>query len=145
VTTKPKVTVREVGWHEAEVHLAAIRRQVFIVEQQVPEPLEWDGLDEEAIHLLACTESGAVGCARLLAGGQLGRMAVLEEYRGQGIGQALLQTAMAICHARGWHVVTLSAQTHAIGFYTGAGFTVCSEEYPDAGIPHRDMKLVLSN
>lgn len=137
--------MREIGWHEAEAQLSAIRRQVFIVEQHVPEPLEWDGRDEEAIHLLACTESGAVGCARLLAGGQLGRMAVLEKYRGQGIGQALLQTAIAICHARGWHVVTLSAQTQAVGFYARAGFNICSKEYPDAGIPHRDMRLILSN
>jgi len=72
-------------------------------------------------------------------------MAVLETWRGRGVGSALLQAAIAVCRARGWPVALLSAQTHALAFYARAGFTVCSGEYLDAGIPHRDMKLILSD
>ena len=139
-------TVREVAWADAETSLAAIRRQVFVVEQHVPEALEWDGLDDDAIHLLATAADGtAIGCARILEQGRIGRMAVLETWRGRGVGRLLLQSAIASCRARGWHNVTLSAQMHALDFYARAGFVVCSEEYLDAGIPHRDMKLNLSD
>ena len=139
-------TVREVAWADAEASLAAIRCQVFVVEQHVPEALEWDGLDDDAIHLLATVADGAaIGCARILAQGRIGRMAVLETWRGRGAGRLLLQTAIASCHMRGWRDITLSAQTHALDFYAHAGFVVCSDEYIDAGIPHRDMKINLSD
>mgnify|MGYP001222817496 FL=1 len=135
-----------VRWQDKEIELRKIRHQVFIVEQNVPSALEWDGLDEDAIHLLALDPAGkAVGCTRLLAGGKLGRMAVLADWRGKGVGESLLQAAIAACRQHGWRSISLCAQTHAMGFYQRAGFVVCSEEYLDAGITHRDMKLRLNN
>src|SRR5690606_29654826 len=95
-----------------------------------------------ARHLLACDTTGkAIACARV-SDGSIGRMAVLKGWRYQGVGAALLQAAIALCVKNGWHDIRLSAQTHAIGFYEKAGFSICSEEYPDAGIPHRDMRYV---
>jgi predicted GNAT family N-acyltransferase len=143
--SKPAFVVREAVWTADSAALAALRRQVFINEQHVPEALEWDGLDGEAAHLLAIADDGTpIGCARLLAPGRIGRMAVLEAWRRCGVGSALLHAAIAACHMRGWHDITLSAQTHALAFYARAGFVLCSDEYLDAGIPHRDMKLDLS-
>lgn len=140
-----EISVKEVGWREAQHVLGAIRRQVFIIEQQVPEALEWDGLDAEAIHLLASSHAGTpLGCARILPQGHIGRMAVLKHSRGLGVGWMLLQAAIASCRAQGWHDIRLSAQTHAIGFYAQAGFVVCGEAYLDAGITHKDMRLILS-
>lgn len=138
--------VQETSWQLAQAELAQVRQQVFIIEQHVPAALEWDGLDAAAIHLLARDQDqNAIGCARILAGGSIGRMAVLENWRKQGVGRVLLQTAIASCRSRGWLHISLAAQTHAIGFYARAGFVVCSEEYLDAGIPHRDMVLQLNN
>ena len=138
--------VQEVSWLAAQAELAQLRQQVFVIEQQVPVALEWDGLDAAAIHLLARDNNRhAIGCARILAGGSIGRMAVLKNWRKQGVGYALLQAAIASCHSHGWLHISLSAQTHAIGFYERAGFVVCSEEYLDAGIPHRDMLIQLNN
>ena len=135
-----------VRWQDKEIELRKIRHQVFIVGQNVPSALEWDGQDVSAIHLLALNLAGeAIGCARLLADGKLGRMAVLEGWRGKGAGKALLQAAIAICRRHGWRSISLSAQTHATGFYQQAGFVVCGEEYLDAGIAHRVMKLRLNN
>lgn len=135
-----------VGWQDKEIELRKIRHQVFIVEQNVPSALEWDGLDEDAIHFLALNLAGeAVGCARLLTGGKLGRMAVLKGWRGKGAGKALLQAAIAYCRQHGWPNISLCAQKHAMGFYQQAGFVACSEEYLDAGIAHRDMRLRLGS
>lgn len=126
----------------------AIRREVFIVEQNVPEADEQDGRDQEAIHLLARDASGAaLGTARILvrgATGKIGRVAVLRRARGSGMGAALVRAALEELRAMpGVSRASLGAQTHAIGFYENLGFTAHGPEYDDAGIPHRDMMLDL--
>ena len=136
------VSVQLVEWKDAGDQLQQIRQAVFIDEQQVPEELEWDGLDDRAFHLLATDPSGnPIGGARILTPGHIGRMAVIKEWRGHGVGSMLLTAAISYCRDHGCQVLRLSAQTHAIPFYSRAGFVVCSEEYLDAGIPHRDMRL----
>lgn len=111
----------------------------------MPVELEWDGLDASAIHLLAADSASApIGCTRILEGGSIGRMAVFPEWRGLGIGKALLAQAINICREHQYPVCILSAQTHAIGFYQKAGFKICSTEYLDAGILHCDMSLKLN-
>ena len=121
-----------------------------MLEQQVPEDLEWDGLDANASHLLAKDAYGnAIGCARIItditnSSGKIGRMAVLQNSRGKGLGKALLLAAIEFCRENHWMDISLSAQTYALGFYEKAGFVVCSEVYMDAGIPHCDMKLHLT-
>jgi predicted GNAT family N-acyltransferase len=138
-------SVIAVDWTNAGAALAEIRRRVFIEEQSVPEALEWDGLDEGAMHVLASDGANrAIGCARMLPQGKIGRMAVLPEWRGSGVGRAMLETLIALARAQELSEVSLSAQTHAIPFYEQAGFRICSEIYDDAGIPHRDMVLALS-
>lgn len=121
----------------------AIRRAVFIEEQAVPEDLEIDDLDGEAIHLLAVTGGRAVGTARiLLAGetGKIGRVAVLADQRGTGLGAALIRAALDELRAQpGVTTAKLGAQTHALGFYERLGFVAFGPVYDDAGIPHRDM------
>ncbi len=119
------------------VQLAAIRRAVFIVEQGVPEALEWDEFDAVSIHWLAILADGTpVGCARLLPDGHIGRMAVLPAWRGQGVGRALLDAAQAAARRRSLRVVRLSAQTQAAAFYRRAGFVGEGEIYLEAGIAH---------
>ena len=125
---------------------AAIRRRVFIEEQNVPEELELDDLDATAVHLLATQDGRPVGTARLLIEGEsakIGRVAVLPEMRGTRAGAALMRAALDELRARGVTKAKLGAQTHAIGFYEKLGFTVHGPEYDDAGIPHRDMSRSL--
>lgn len=134
--------ISEVDWHSAKAQLIAIRTEVFIHEQHVPAELEWDDCDQAARHLLASDSTGkAIGCARALSPGIIGRMAVSAEWRNHGVGSALLRAAIDLCMKNGWPDIRLSAQTHAIAFYEKAGFTISSEEYLDAGIPHRDMHI----
>lgn len=125
----------------------ALRRIVFIEEQGVPEADEIDDLDGEAIHLLAEVEGRPVGSARLLVRGEtgkIGRVCVLAEQRGTGLGAALIRAAVAeLRRIPGVRQAKLGAQTHALGFYEKLGFTALGPEYIDAGIPHRDMVLAL--
>jgi predicted GNAT family N-acyltransferase len=69
-------------------------------------------------------------------------MAVLQEKRGCGVGKALLSAAIILCKQQRLKRVTLSAQTHATSFYEQAGFSIASDVYLDANIPHVDMQLM---
>lgn len=124
-----------------------LRRVVFIEEQGVSEADEVDGLDEGAIHLLATLDGAPVGCARLLVQGEtgkVGRVCVLAQARGTGLGAALMRAAVEeFRKLPGITQVKLGAQTHALGFYERLGFAAFGPEYMDAGIPHRDMVLPL--
>lgn len=121
----------------------ALRRRVFIEEQNVPEADEMDDLDDQAIHLLAHEDGQPLGTARLILKGdtgKIGRVAVLAQARGRGLGAALMLASLDALRARpGIRRAALSSQTHAIGFYEKLGFAAHGPVYDDAGIPHRDM------
>ncbi|WP_413719465.1 GNAT family N-acetyltransferase [Silicimonas sp. MF1-12-2] len=120
----------------------AIRRTVFIEEQGVTVEDEVDGKDPHAIHLIATSNGNAVGTARLLMSGKvgkIGRVAVLKEARGTGLGKALVLFAVEELSRRCAARAMLGAQTHAIGFCEALGFSVYGPEFLDAGIPHREM------
>ena len=134
--------IQLVTWQTHAASLKKVREEVFINEQHVPVALEWDGLDEIAQHLLAVSHAGeAMGCARLIGDGSIGRMAVLKPWRGLGVGRALLAKAVSIYQQQGMKRITLSAQVHAIPFYEKSGFEGCGEPYWDADILHIDMQL----
>lgn len=136
--------LEQTRWQDNEAALRLIRETVFMREQNVPEALEWDGLDGDAIHLLARDAQGnPIGCARILHDGHIGRMAVLKPWRGQGVGHRLLQRAVAMVKALGCNEAFLDAQSYAIPFYQRLGFIAEGEEFMDAGIPHRHMRLPL--
>ena len=125
--------------------LLEIRQQVFIVEQGVPEARERDGLDDGCWHLLARDEAGRpIGCGRLTLERKIGRMAVLSDWRGRGVGAALLRELIGRARALGWPQVSLAAQVGAIGFYERAGFHAHGEVFDDAGLAHRTMQLALT-
>ncbi|KJS55205.1 GNAT family N-acetyltransferase [Streptomyces rubellomurinus] len=143
---------------EADLALVrAVRRDVFIVEQNVPEELEYDEYDATAVHVLALAEDGtALGTGRLIFGAQaaeltggvegrvlLGRLAVRAAARGTGLGAALVRAIEAAGAERGGVEVELHAQVQALGFYERLGYAADGPVYDDAGIPHRTMTRVL--
>jgi len=132
--------ITEASWSQQGSILSNLRKIVFIVEQNVPQEEEWDGLDEDSWHWLACDEKEQpIGTSRLLPDGQIGRMAVLKEFRGKGVGAALLERAVEKARHLGMSQVFLNAQTHAEVFYRKAGFIPEGEEFMEAGIPHQRM------
>ncbi|MEQ6916692.1 GNAT family N-acetyltransferase [Halomonas aquatica] len=135
--------IHEGDWAELGRDATEIRRVVFIEEQSVPIEEEWDGRDVACRHFLALWNGTPVGTARLLPDAHIGRVAVLAEARGWGIGAALMRAAIEAARRHGHPRVELAAQTHALAFYERLGFEAVGSEFLDAGIPHRNMHLSL--
>ena len=134
-------SVRMADWARDEAKLKSVRYDVFCVEQAVPEALEWDGLDSQCRHAIAEDAQGReIGCGRLLPDGHIGRMAVRPQWRGRGVGSALLEKLIALAADRGDSKVMLNAQTHAMPFYARYGFVPVGEPFDEAGIPHQAME-----
>ena len=125
----------------------AIRRRVFIEEQQVPEEIEMDADDAHAFHALAILDGAAVGCGRMVEHGagevKIGRMAVLLEKRNTGIGAQILRFLIDRARERGFRKAILHAQLTAEGFYLKEGFTPVGDVFEEAGIAHRAMQREL--
>jgi len=135
------IRIELMSWDEARAQASPIRFTVFVEEQRVPVEIEWDDQDERSFHALAYSPSGeAVATGRLLPDGHIGRMAVLREWRGKGVGGAILQRLLAAARERGDKQIELFAQTHAIEFYRRHGFVEGGEIFEEAGIPHQAMR-----
>lgn len=128
--------------HRAELH--AVRERVFVIEQGVPADLERDALDPLSHHVLARDARGQpIGTGRLTPDRRIGRMAVLPDWRGQGVGEALLAALLAQAHALGWAEVSLHAQVSALRFYARHGFLPQGHRFMEAGIEHQSMHRAL--
>ena len=140
MSDSPPFTVKPVYWQAAQPMLREIRSAVFIMEQGVPQELEWDGLDEHAYHVVAlAADDTPIGTGRLLQDGQIGRLAVLKAWRGRGVGKALLDMLLVIANKMGNEEVKLHAQVRVLDFYLKRGFVAQGREFMEAGIPHVTM------
>ena len=137
--------VQVMDWPAAKARAQPIRIAVFVEEQGVPLELEWDDFDPVSEHAIAVDGAGRpVATGRLLPDGHIGRMAVLRNARGAGVGASVLRALIARARARGMSVLRLNAQTHAAPFYARFGFRPCSDEFQEAGIPHVEMRMDLA-
>ena len=107
-----------------EKDICNIRFKVFVDEQNVPEELEIDGLDDEAKHVLAYLDDEPIGTGRILIDGHIGRVAVLKKYRGLGIGKSIMKELIDWAQKNNLEKLWLSSQWHAHSFYLDLGF-VC--------------------
>ncbi len=142
-----KYRVRSADWNADRDAIRRVRERVFVIEQAVDPELEWDGLDPECEHAVVETPDGKiVATGRLYCAdgaGKIGRMAVLKDHRGNGMGAAILEFLVERARARGLSSARLNAQTHALRFYQRGGFTAEGPEFDEAGIPHRHMRREL--
>jgi predicted GNAT family N-acyltransferase len=136
--------IRSASWQADRARLEFVRRRVFIIEQKIPESEEWDDADENSSHVLAFSEKrDVVGTGRLEPTGKIARLAVLGEYRGQGVGSAMLIRLVEEARQRGFDQVYLHAQMHALNFYKKFGFVSDEEIFSEGGIPHVLARLDL--
>jgi predicted GNAT family N-acyltransferase len=131
-------------WQRAHSLAAPIRFEVFVREQRVPPEIELDDQDAVCIHAIAFDGERPIGTGRLLPDGHIGRMAVLKEWRGRGIGGLILNELMQAAMRRGDREIALSAQVQAVDFYRAHGFEPVGEVYQEAGIDHQAMVRALA-
>jgi hypothetical protein len=139
------IEVNIVSFGDQQQDILAIRHRVFSVEQQVDPDIDFDGLDGLAIQVLASSEGIAVGTGRMLADGHIGRIAVLKEYRGKGIGSDIIQALVKQAREAGMTKVFLGSQVRAVPFYEKLGFSAAGENYIEANIPHTPMEMTIGD
>ncbi|HEX4327605.1 MAG TPA: GNAT family N-acetyltransferase [Burkholderiales bacterium] len=140
------------AWSEIGAAAREVRTAVFVVEQRIPAEEEWDEWDAQSLHAVARDAAGsAIGTGRLLppafdalAGtGHIGRMAVLREARGTGVGGAILRALMRAAPDYGFAQIVLHAQSQVANFYARHGFIAEGAEFLEVGIPHVLMRAPL--
>jgi hypothetical protein len=133
-----------VGFEEPyAAEIRRIRNSVFTVEQHIDEQLDFDGQDAEAVQVLALCDGRYVGTGRMLGDGHIGRLAVLKEYRGRGLGAAVVAALAQEAARMGLQRLFLGAQMRALGFYEGLGFSACGEPFVEANIEHIPMERLM--
>ena len=113
----------------------------------MPQDLELDEFDPICWHALAFEDSQCIGTGRLVTmgvnQGQIGRMAVLPQFRGKGIGKAMLIKLIELAQTQKISSLMLHSQVLAMPFYEKYGFNPQGPIYEEAGIDHRNMMLLL--
>ena len=125
----------------------ALREQVFCVEQGVELAADRDGLDDQAIQIVAVEDGRVIGTCRVLVDdgvGKLGRMAVATPSRGRGLGTEILAAAERSAREAGAHHMRLHAQRYVEHLYAAAGYTPYGEPFVEEGIPHVSMEKPLA-
>jgi len=135
------LNIRVADWQHDRDKLSQIRQKVFVREHNVPVDMEWDEYDAVSTHYLVTLDDKPVATARLKPDGQIGRMAVLVEFRNQGIGNELLKFVLKNAADKNLKNFYLHAQVTAITFYEKQGFISHGEIFYEAGIAHREMHL----
>lgn len=144
MSTTPGFHVEPVEYESALPDLRSVRETVFVQEQNVPLDMEWDELDPLCRHVLARDAEGRpIGTGRLTPEHSIGRMAVLADWRGRGVGNALLLALIEEARRAGWRKVSLHAQVSAIGFYVRHGFLPYDAPFVEAGIDHQSMRRLI--
>lgn len=124
--------------------LSYVRNSVFVLEQRIPPEVEFDELDRQCHHVIARdAQSRPIGTGRLSPEGKLGRLAVLSDWRRQGVGSSLLRELIEKARKLDLAIVTAHSQLSALGFYEKFGFVREGEVFLEAGIPHQVMQFKL--
>ncbi|MGB3393084.1 MAG: GNAT family N-acetyltransferase [Stenotrophomonas sp.] len=141
MNTSLAIRIETADYPGRQEQLHALRRAVFVDEQQVPAELETDELDPLSHHVIALDAAGQViGTGRLTPQRRIGRMAVAAGWRNRDVGAALLQALVAEAERRNWGEVALHAQVAARNFYIRNGFLPEGVEFEEAGIRHQTMR-----
>ncbi len=140
--TSENFNIKIVSYEEYQLDIQNIRTQVFIVEQGIPESLEWDDHEHASWHVLAFAGVQAVATGRLQPDGKITRIAVLQSWRNKGLANQLLTTLLTLAKKEGLNSLYLNAQVSATGLYEKHGFTTTGDVFNEGGIAHIRMQRV---
>ena len=124
---------------ETYLDAVAIRNTVFVKGQGIPRSIEIDANEAYCIHfVLYDDKSQATATVRLLPNldWTLQRMAVLDDYQGQGLGSILLKEAEDFAQEQSFKSISLHAQLGALKFYLNNGYQEVGQIFEEAGIQH---------
>ncbi len=125
----------------------ALRKIVFVDEQKVPEEMNIDEFDKDAVHVVAKRDNKIIGTGRMVVEGdrgKIGRMAVEKDLRKQGIGKELLILLEQEAKKRKLKEIYLHSQVHAKPFYERLGYQPRGEVFTEVGIDHMEMYKTLN-
>ena len=132
--------MREAHWLPDRQGLLSVRTTVFVIEQGVDVSVERDGRDGDCLHAIAESSDGLpIGAGRISGEGKAGRIAVLEEWRGHGVGTAIMNELLRQAQLSGMARTYLHSQSSAADFYLRFGYRQEGDEFLEAEIPHRKM------
>lgn len=123
-----------------------VRREVFVVEQEVPVEMELDEFESTATHFVVYDDQEPIGagrCREVNNDLKVERICVLPSRRNRGVGVLIMKKIEEYANQRDVAGLKLNSQTHAIKFYQRLGYLTVSEEFMEAGIPHVTMKKPL--
>lgn len=136
--------VKNVGWNEAKQKLSKLRHRVFVYEWRIPVSCEFDGLDDEAHHvLLVDDQDNEVATGRLTADGELGRIAVIPRHRGPNVYKQLFNALLKIAKQNAMQKVVVQCDLEGVDYYQRHGFRPVGKVYMDAGVPRQKMECDL--
>ena len=135
------ITTDFVPPHDSKIR--SIRNQVFTMEQKIDEGLDFDGRDADAVHALIETDGVPIATGRMLPDGHIGRMAVLQPWRGKGFGRMIIETLTAAANKKNLDSVFLGAQIQVAGFYRKLGFHPSGDTFKEVSIDHLPMKKMI--
>ena len=133
------IIVEITPYSKTEDKIKKIRYEVFVRGQNVPEGIEIDGLDPDCTHVLLSVNGKPVGTGRIQNDGHIGRVAVLEEFRGKGFGTMIIKKLEEAAKDKKLRSVYLNSQSHAELFYKRLGYRPVGETFMEAGIQHVKM------
>lgn len=122
-----------------------VRKQVFVLEQNIPIEIEIDEHEHESAHFIAYKDGDPIGAARVRQindAAKVERVCVLKKYRRGGIGRMLMKEIEDFAKNQNWFPLTLHAQLEAVPFYEELGYKTYSELFYEANIPHVAIKKV---
>lgn len=140
-----KYRYKQVDWLTAASEIMDIRRKVFVIEQRFDKEVICDMYDHDCCHILVSTEDGEfVGCGRLVADGRVGKIAVLINHRGNGIGTNILSSLINIAKNRHIENLVLNAEKELTPFYDQQEFHADGPVYMKSGVPYQRMSKRLA-
>ena len=141
-----KIEIRQARGEKELPAVLRVRKKVFTKGQKVPRELDLDGLDKGAEHIVVLDGRKPIGCARIRYSGdaaRLERIAILEEFRGKGIGKQLTEFLISHCRAHGAKEIIIHAQSYLEEFYRSFGFERAGAPFFEVGIEHVEMRKKL--
>lgn len=131
--------VFEADYLQYKTDIRYVRNKVFVEGQKVPEEIEIDGKDENCFHVLLTKNDEPTGTGRMEKDGHIGRIAILEEYRGMDFGTMIMHKLEEVAKIKGIKSTYLNSQCHAVNFYLKLGYEPVGNIFYEAGIEHIKM------